>query len=306
MPVKRGIQRVVIVTGAGGGLGRAYALDLAARGLRVVVNNRRREVDAAGHGSAQRVVREILAAGGEAVANEADVCDGASGAALVAQALASWGRLDAVVANAGVDQHKAFHKISSDEFRAIFDINFFGSLYLVHAAYSHMHANRHGRIVVSTSSAGLHGLHGLTAYSASKAALVGLMRSVAAEGQSQDVLCNAVAPYAATRMTEAHGDAAFAARMRPEYVAPLVALLVSEHCRVTGQTIVAGGGGFRAAAVVEASGIHFANAATVRPEDLEAHFRAPFSAADATAFPDALLAFRHFMQRLEEAVHADQ
>ncbi len=305
MPVKPGIKRVVIVTGAGGGLGRAYALDLAARGLRVVVNNRRRDVDAAGQGSAQRVVREILAAGGEAIANEADVCDSSSGTAMVAQALATWGRLDAVVANAGVDQHQAFHKISVDEFRRIFDVNFFGSLYLAHAAYAHMRANRHGRIVVSTSSAGLHGLHGLSAYAASKAALIGLMRSVAAEGQSHDVLCNAVAPYAATRMTEAHGDAAFAARMRPEHVAPLVALLVNEQCRVTGQTIVAGGGGFRAAAMVEAPGVHFANAAALGHEDLEAHFLAPFSAADAMAFPDALVAFRHFMQRLEEASHAD-
>jgi NAD(P)-dependent dehydrogenase (short-subunit alcohol dehydrogenase family) len=305
MPVKPGIKRVVIVTGAGGGLGRAYALDLAARGLRVVVNNRRRDVDAAGQGSAQRVVREILAAGGEAIASEADVCDSTSGAALVAQALASWGRLDAVVANAGIDQHQAFHKISIDEFRAIFDVNFFGSLYLLHAAYAHMRANGHGRIVVSTSSAGLHGLHGLTAYAASKAALIGLMRSIAGEGQSHDVLCNAVAPYAATRMTAAHGDAAFAARMRPEHVAPLVALLVSEQCRVTGQTIVAGGGGFRAAAMVEAPGMQFANAAAVRPEDLEAHFVAPFSVADALAFPDALVAFSHFMQRLEQVTDAD-
>ncbi len=305
MPVKSGIERVVVVTGAGGGLGRAYALDLAARGWRVVVNNRRREVDAAGQGSAQRVVREILAAGGEAIANEADVCDSASGAALVAQALACWGRLDAVVANAGVDQHQAFHKISVDDFRAIFDVNFFGSLYLLHAAYTHMRANNHGRIVVSTSSAGLHGLHGLSAYAASKAALIGLMRSVAAEGQSHDVLCNAVAPYAATRMTAAHGDAEFAARMRPEHVVPLIALLVSERCRVTGQTIVAGGGGFRAAAMVEAPGIHFANAATVRPEDLEAHFLAPFPTADATAFPDALVAFSDFMQHLEQVIDAN-
>ena len=305
MPVKPGIKRVAIVTGAGGGLGRAYALDLAARGLRVVVNNRRRDVDAAGLGSAQRVVQEILANGGEAIAHEADVCDSASGAALVTQALASWGRLDAVVANAGIDQHKAFHKISVDEFRAIFAVNFFGSLYLLHAAYVHMRANNHGRMVVSTSSAGLHGLHGLSAYAASKAALIGLMRSVAAEGQAHDVLCNAVAPYAATRMTAAHGDAAFVARMRPEHVAPLVALLVSEHCRINGQTIVAGGGGFRAAAMVEAPGIVFADAATVRPQDLEAHFLAPFAAADAMTFPDALEACSHFMQGLGQVTDAN-
>jgi len=119
------------------------------------------------------------------------------------------------------------------------------------------------------------------------------------------VFCNAVAPYAATRMTEAHGDAAFAARMRPDHVAPLVALLVSEQCRINGQTIVAGGGGFRAAAMVEAPGVHFANAAAVKPEDLEAHFLAPFPAADARPFPDALVAFSDFMQHLEQVTDAN-
>lgn len=302
MPVKPGIQRVVIVTGAGSGLGRAYAVDLAARGWRVVVNNRRREVDAAGQGSAQRLAQEILASGGEAVADESDVCDSASGATMVARALSTWGRLDAVVANAGVDQHQAFHRIGLDEFRAIFDINFFGSLYLVHAAYAHMRANRHGRIVVSTSSAGLHGLHGLTAYAASKAALIGLMRSVAGEGRSHDVLCNAIAPYAATRMTAAHGDAAFAAQMPPEQVAPLVALLVSEPCRVTGQTIVAGGGGFRIASMVEARGMQSAQAA---PEALEARLLEPFAPREAAVFPDALAAYGDFMTQLATVTHAN-
>ena len=302
MPLKCGIRRVVIVTGAGHRLGRVYALNLAARGLRVVVNNRRRDVDATGQGSAQRVAREILAPGDEGVAEEADGCDSASGVALVARTLASWGRLDTVVANAGIDQHQAFHKVSIDEFRAIFEVNFLGSLYLLHAAYAHMRANRPGRIVVSTSSADL---HGLIAYAASKAALIALMRSIAAEGLSHDVLCNAVAPYAATRMTAAHGDAAFAARMRPEHVAPLVALLVSEQCSLSGQTIVAGDG-FRAAFVVEAPGIQYASAATVRPEDMKAHFLEPFPKGDAMTFPDALAAFSHFMQglgRLTDANH---
>ncbi len=303
MPVKPGIKRVVVVTGAGAGLGRAYALDLAARGMRVIVNNRRREIDSAGLGSAERVVREILAAGGDAVADESDVSDPGSGQTMIARARATWGRLDAVVANAGVDQHKAFHKISVAECRAIIDINFFGSLYLVHAAYAHMRAQGHGRIVVSTSSAGLHGLHGLSAYSAAKAALIGLMRSVAAEGQARDVLCNAVAPYAATRMTEAHGDAAFATRMRPEHVAPLIALLVSEQCKVNGQTIVTGGGGLRAATVVEAREMHFANTSS---EVLQATLLKPFATGDAAAFPDGLAAFADFMSSLEQANHANR
>lgn len=289
-------SRVVIVTGAGTGLGRAYALDLARRGLRVVVNNRRRDVDAAGQGSAQRVVREIEAAGGAAVAEESDVRDPASGGRMVARALEAWGRLDAVVANAGVDQHLAFHKIGVPQFREIFEVNFFGSLYVVHAAFAHLRAHRHGRIVVSTSSAGLHGLHGLSAYAAAKAALIGLMRSLAGEGRDHDVLCNAVAPYAATRMTEAHADADFAARMPPEGVAPLVAALISERCRVTGEIFVAGGGGYRRAVMLEES--------AVRPvPDEIARSDGPL-AASARSFPDALAAFENFMAELQQVDHA--
>jgi NAD(P)-dependent dehydrogenase (short-subunit alcohol dehydrogenase family) len=231
--------RVAIVTGAGIGLGRAYARRLAADGLRVIVNNRRREVDATGRGSADRVVEEISAAGGEAVANYEDVCAAGAGERMVEQALATWGRLDVLVNNAGVDQHAAFHKIDLDAFRRIFDVNFLGTLQVTHAAWQHMRAAGHGRVLVSTSSAGLHGLHGLSAYAASKAALVGLARTLAAEGASRDLFCNAIAPYAATRMTEAGiAVAAERAAMSPDAVSPLVSALVSERSRVNGQVIV--------------------------------------------------------------------
>src|SRR5512137_1270551 len=187
--------RVAIVTGAGIGLGRAYARRLAADGLRVIVNNRRREVDATGRGSADHVVDEILAAGGEAVANYEDVCAEGAGPRMVDQALSTWGRLDVLVNNAGVDQHAAFHRIDLDAFRSIFDVNFFGTLGVTHAAWRHMRAAGHGRVLVSTSSAGLHGLHGLSAYAASKAALIGLARSLAQEGAARDLFCNTMAPY---------------------------------------------------------------------------------------------------------------
>jgi NAD(P)-dependent dehydrogenase (short-subunit alcohol dehydrogenase family) len=288
------MKRVAVVTGAGAGLGRAYALDLAARGMRVVVNNRRLRVDEHGLGSAQRVTKEIRDQGGEAIANEDDAIDPASGARMVAQALQTWGRLDAMVANAGIDQHKAFHKIGLDEFREIVEINFFGTLYATHAAYAHMRAEGHGRIVISTSSAGLHGLHGLTAYASSKAALIGLMRSLAAEGESRDVRCNAVAPYAATRMTEKHSDERFLAAMRPEYVAPLVALLVSERCPVNGQTLLAGGGRFRRAAMVEGRGVIYEDASKVTPETLEADMARVLSMDKPREFADALVAFQDF------------
>jgi NAD(P)-dependent dehydrogenase (short-subunit alcohol dehydrogenase family) len=152
--------RVAIVTGAGTGLGRAYARRLAADGLRVMVNNRRREIDAAGRGSADLVVEEIHAAGGEAVANYEDVCAAGAGERMVEQALATWGRLDALVNNAGVHQHAAFHKIDLETFRHIFDVNFLGTLQVTHAAWQTCARprTRAGLDVV----AGLHGLHGLS------------------------------------------------------------------------------------------------------------------------------------------------
>jgi NAD(P)-dependent dehydrogenase (short-subunit alcohol dehydrogenase family) len=244
--------RVVIVTGAGTGLGRAYALRLAADGLRVVVNNRRREVDASGRGSADRVVAEIHASGGTALASYDDVCDAGAGERMVRLALDAWGRLDALVNNAGVDQHAAFHKIGLDEFRRIVEVNLMGTVAVTHAAWRHMREARHGRVIVSSSSAGLHGLHGLSAYAASKAALLAFARSLAAEGRSRDVFCNAIAPYAATRMTSAHvTDAAEREATAPELVAPLVAALVSARSTVNGQVFVVGRGWARHAAVVE-------------------------------------------------------
>lgn len=246
-----GKGRVAIVTGAGAGLGRAYALHLARSGLRVLVNNRRRELDAAGRGSADRVVEEIRAAGGEALADYEDVCTPGAGERMVERALGQWGRLDALVNNAGVDQHAPFHRIGLDEFRAIFETNFFGTLQVTHAAWVPMRAAGHGRILVSTSSAGLHGLHGLSAYAASKAALIGLARSLAAEGAPRDIFCNAIAPYAATRMTESHLAEPAREAMSPELVAPLVAALVEARSRINGEVIVVGLGGARRATTVE-------------------------------------------------------
>jgi NAD(P)-dependent dehydrogenase (short-subunit alcohol dehydrogenase family) len=242
---------VAIVTGAGIGLGRAYALRLAADGLRVVVNNRRREVDADGRGSADRVVDEIVAAGGEAVADYEDVLAEGAGQRMVARALEQFGRLDVLVNNAGVDQHAPFHKIDLAAFRTIFDINFMGTVQVTHAAWAHMRGAGHGRVIVSSSSAGLHGLHGLTAYAASKAALIAFARSLAQEGASRDLFCNAIAPYAATRMTGDHFSEEVRRAMAPEFVAPLVSALVGAQSRVNGQVIVVGHGWARRAATVE-------------------------------------------------------
>jgi len=248
-------DRVVIVTGAGKGLGRAYALDLAARGASVVANNR--WADRSAPSSAEAVAAEIRAAGGRAVANIDPAEAPETGEALVAQALAEFGRLDAVVSNAGVPETKRLHRQTREGFQRIFDINFFGAFHLVQAAWPVLSEAPAGRIVVSASSAGLHGGDGMAAYASSKAALIGLVRGLAVEGQPRNVMINAIAPYAVTAMTEQHLAPGLAERMDPAAVAPLVAWLVSEDCDVSGQTLVSGGGRLRAAFSVEGAPVAF-------------------------------------------------
>ena len=286
--------RVAIVTGAGKGLGRAYATHLAARGARVLVNNRRRG-DATEPSSADDAVEEIRRAGGVALANYENVEDPAAGERMVRQALEAWGRIDVLVNNAGVDQHCTFHKASVEQFKQIFDINFYGSLYVTHAAYSRMREAGYGRIVVSTSAAGLHGLHGLSAYAASKAALIAFMRTLAAEGRSRNVLTNAIAPFAATPMTERQGALpdAFRATMRPELVAPMVTLLVSEQTQVNGQVIVAGKGVFRRVASVEGRGYSYPDPADVTPEALTRDLERILSMEYSAEFADAMASFQN-------------
>lgn len=241
--------RVVIVTGAGKGLGRAYALDLARRGAWLVVNNR--WTDQAQPSSADEVVAEIRAAGGQAVADYGEAEIAATGPALVDLALATFGRLDAVVSNAGVPQTSRLHRQTSEGFQRIFDINFYGAFHLVHAAWGALSEAPAGRIVLSASSAGLYGGDGMAAYASSKAALIGLVRGLAIEGRQRNLMINAIAPYAATAMTTPHLSAPLAERMDPAEVAPLVSWLVSEDCDVSGQTLVSGGGRVRAARSVE-------------------------------------------------------
>jgi NAD(P)-dependent dehydrogenase (short-subunit alcohol dehydrogenase family) len=286
-------ERVAIVTGAGKGLGRAYALHLAARGARVLVNNRRRSHSEPS--SADEVVHAIRQAGGEAIANYDSVEDPAAGERMVQQAFDAWGRIDVLVNNAGVDQRSSFHKISLAEYERIFAINFHGSLYVTHAAYARMRAAGYGRIVVSTSAAGLYGLHGLTAYSASKAALIGFMRALALEGKSHNVLTNAIAPFAATPMTARQGNMPeeFMTTMRPEFVAPAVTLLVSEQTRLNGQVIMAGKGVFRRAAAVEGRGLCYTEQADITPEALARDIEQLVDMESSSEFADAMASFQN-------------
>ncbi len=288
-------NRVAIVTGAGKGLGRAYALYLAERGAKLVLNNRRREVDKDGLTAVDHVVQEIKAKGGEAVANYASVEDPTSGQQMVQQALDTWGRLDVLVNNAGIDRSKSFANFELDDFLDIFQVNFHGTLYVTHAAWKVMRDAGYGRILVSASSAGLHGGRGLAAYGAAKGALIALMRTLATEGQSKNVLVNAIAPYAATPMTGDHIPEALRDELNADRVAPLVAYLVSENnTQVTGQTFVAAKGRFLRAAMVEAHGVTYAESG-LSAEAVERDIADIQSLADPREFPDAPTAFRDFI-----------
>lgn len=243
--------RVAIVTGAGKGLGRAYAIELARAGAAVVVNNRRHPGEADVDTSAGRVVAEIRAAGGKAIADFSPVEAEESGPRMVAAALETFGRVDIVVANAAAPQAASFHKLSIAEFRAVFDVGFLGTLHLVHAAWPLLREQGFGRVVMTSSSAGRYGQHGLSAYGASKSAVDSLVRTLAGEGASRGILVNAVSPYALSQMTAAHIRGEMAEVFTPDRVAPLIAWLASEQCTVTGQVIVAGGGRFRLTGTVE-------------------------------------------------------
>ncbi|WP_323035297.1 SDR family NAD(P)-dependent oxidoreductase [Pararhodobacter sp.] len=243
--------RVAIVTGAGKGLGRAYALHLARAGAAVVVNNRRHAGESDDQTSAARTVAEIVAAGGRAVADWSAVQDEDSGARMVARALEAFGRLDIVIANAAAPQAKSFHKLTLAEFRSVFDVGFLGALHLAHAAWPVMRTQGHGRIILTSSSAGRYGQHGMAAYGASKSAVDSLVRTLAAEGATKGIRVNGVSPYARTPMTAGHIEGAVADTFTPERVAPLVVWLASDACTVNGAILVAGGGRFRSVETVE-------------------------------------------------------
>lgn len=245
------LDRVAIVTGAGKGIGRAYALKLAAQGAAVVVNNRRHPGEKDSDTSAAKLVADIRAAGGQAIANYENVESPEAGQCIVDAAISEFGRIDIIIANAAMSQAATFSKIELAEFKKIFDISFLGTLHLIDAAWDMMKAQQYGRIITTTSSAGRYGNHGLSAYGAAKAAVEVLTRSLAFESKSYNIKINAISPYAVTQMTEAHMSPEIAARFQPEGVTALVAWLASEQCDVSGEVFVAAAGRIRRAYSVE-------------------------------------------------------
>jgi NAD(P)-dependent dehydrogenase (short-subunit alcohol dehydrogenase family) len=249
--------KVAIVTGAGGGLGRQHALELARRGAKVVVNDLGGAVDGSGGSSeaAQKVVAEIKAAGGEAMADGASVTDDAGVANLVKTTMDAWGRIDILIANAGILRDKSFSKMELADFQVVMDVHLMGTVKPTKAVWEIMKEQNYGRIVVTTSSTGLYGNFGQANYGAAKLSLVGFMNTIKIEGQKNNIHINAIAPVAATRMTENILPPQIADRLRPEYVTPGVVFLVSEEAP-SGVILTAGAGTFALAQMCETEGVY--------------------------------------------------
>ena len=256
--------RVAIVTGAGGGLGRCHALELAKLGAKVVVNDLGGAMDGTGGSSeaAANVVAEIKAAGGEAIANGGSVSDVRGAKSMVEDAMKAWGRVDILINNAGILRDKSFTKMTMDDFRAVVDVHLMGSAYCTKEVWPIMRDQNYGRIVMTTSPSGLYGNFGQTNYGAAKLSLVGFMNSLKIEGAKNNVFTNAIAPVAATRMTESLMPAEALKRLGPELVTPAVLFLCSDRAP-NGVVLQAAGGRYSVACIVENSGIDLGTDASV-------------------------------------------
>jgi NAD(P)-dependent dehydrogenase (short-subunit alcohol dehydrogenase family) len=252
--------RVAIVTGAGNGLGRCHALLLAERGAKVVVNDLGGARDGTGGSltAAEAVVEEIRRAGGEAIASGASVTDFPAVEAMVAAAMAEWGRVDILINNAGILRDKTFSKMSIEDFRLVVDVHLMGAVHCIKAVWEIMKSQNYGRIVNTTSSSGLFGNFGQSNYGAAKMGLVGLMQVLSLEGAKNNIRINCLAPTAATRMTEDIMPPEMLALLKPEAVSPGVLALVAEDAP-TRMILGAGAGGFERAYVTLTQGVHVVN-----------------------------------------------
>jgi NAD(P)-dependent dehydrogenase (short-subunit alcohol dehydrogenase family) len=249
-------ERVVIVTGAGNGLGRSHALEFARRGARVVVNDLGAARDGSGASSdtANAVVRQIIDKGGEAIANGANVADYGQVESMVAAAVERWGRVDVLVNNAGILRDKTFAKMDLADFQLVLDVHLKGSVNCTKAVWELMRERQYGRIVMTSSSSGLYGNFGQTNYGAAKMALVGFMNSLALEGENYGIRINSLAPIAATRMTQDLMTGAALSLLEPESVTPAVIFLASEEAP-TRQILAAGAGVFARVVLTETGGV---------------------------------------------------
>jgi len=296
--------RVAIVTGAGGGLGRTYALELAKRGAKVVVNDYGGSL-AGGAGTseaAERVVAEIVAAGGEAKANGASVSDPAGVDALVRDAMEAYGRVDILINNAGILRDKTFAKMSFDDVRAVLDVHLYGSFLCTKAVWPIMQQRGYGRVVMTSSGSGLFGNFGQANYAAAKLGVVGLMNTLELEGAKYDIRINTIAPSAATRMTEALMPPDMLARFDPALVMPGVLFLVSEDAP-TGVVLAAAAGVFCTARIAQTVGVAL-DPATLDVDAVAAHWSAIADESKLLDFDSVGRQTQYFYERATDNVPA--
>ena len=268
-----GVQdRVIVVTGAGGGLGREYALTLAKEGASVIVNDLggSRDGTGAGHNMADTVVEEIKSAGGRAAANYDSVAEPEGAENIIKTALDEFGAIHGVVSNAGILRDGTFHKMTFENWDSVLKVHLYGGYNVIRAAWPHFREQSYGRVVVATSTSGLFGNFGQTNYGAAKLGLVGLINSLALEGAKYNIHANAVAPIAATRMTEDILPKEVLEKLTPEYVAPVVSYLCTEENPNSASVFVVGGGKVQRVALFQNDGITFDKPPTV--DDVATHW----------------------------------
>lgn len=296
MPEIRFDGQVVIVTGAGGGLGRSHALEFARRGAKVVVNDLGAAVDGSGGSSAaaESVVAEISQAGGQAIADGASVTSDAGVAAMVERVMSRWGRIDVLVANAGILRDKSFAKMEFADFAAVIDVHLMGAVKPLKAMWEIMRTQNYGRIVLTTSSTGLYGNFGQSNYGAAKLALVGLMNTLKLEGAKNDIRVNAISPVAATRMTDGLMPPDMLERFAPEHVTPGVVYLASREAP-NGVILTAGAGVFAMAQIIETEGISLGPTASA--EDVRDRWASITDVARAEAYPAGMAQTQKFVRK---------
>ena len=297
--------KVAIVTGAGGGLGRCHALELARRGAKVVVNDLGGAMDGSGGNSeaAESVVAEIEALGGEAFANGSSVSDDAGVQKMIDDTMAKWGRIDIIIANAGILRDKSFAKMTTADINLVLDVHLRGSFKPIHAAWNIMKEQNYGRIVVTTSSTGLYGNFGQANYGAGKLGVVGLMNTLKIEGAKNNIKVNTVCPIAATRMTEGLMPPEALEQLKPEYVTPGVMNLVKDDAP-TGMILSAGAGAFSMAQIVETKGTFVGQGDDLSAEAVAAKWDQITDTATQTAFQSGGEHGANIFARVAEAAKA--
>ena len=265
-------DKVAIVTGAGGGIGKEHALELARRGAKVVVNDLGGNVDGSGASdAANEVVELIKSEGGEAISNGASVTDLDAVKAMVNQTMEEWGRIDILVNNAGILRDKSFHKVTLDDFNLVMDVHFQGSLNCTHSIFPIMREQEYGRIIFTSSASGVYGNFGQTNYGSAKMAMIGLMNTLKLEGQNKNIFTNSITPVAYTRMTEGLIPEDFGKNLRSEFITPAVIYLASDKAP-NGVTIAAGAGVFSRILIHETMGVSLGMGEDMTPENIHANW----------------------------------